>query len=303
VSGLPRRSLGRTGLEVSTLGFGAMELALAPPAGPSDAEAEVLLNAVLDAGINFIDTSIDYGLSEERIGRFIAHRRSEYVLASKCGCIAGSAAHDHLETPENIRAGVEHSLRTLRTDYLDVVQFHRSLSRRQLEESGALDELLALRGEGKVRFIGISGALPNLVEQIGMNAFDVFQIPYSVLEREHEALIYLASGAGAGIVIRGGVARGLPVDWEGRSYYMLPGTSARDRWEAARLDELLGGMSRHEFVLRFTLSNPDLDTAIVGTGSLEHLRDNVRFALRGPLPADVVTEAKRRLNSPESRSP
>ena len=87
---IPRRTLGRTGLEVTTLGFGAMELRGAP-SGPqiSDEEAGRLLNAVLDEGINFIDTSIDYGRSEELIGRFIANRRDEYVLASKCGCVRG----------------------------------------------------------------------------------------------------------------------------------------------------------------------------------------------------------------------
>src|ERR1700675_965954 len=85
MSELPRRPLGRTGLNVTTLGYGAMELRGAP-SGPAvvDAAAEKVLNAVLDAGINFIDTSIDYGQSEDLIGRFIAHRRREYFLASKC---------------------------------------------------------------------------------------------------------------------------------------------------------------------------------------------------------------------------
>ncbi|WP_437965604.1 aldo/keto reductase [Sorangium sp. So ce260] len=80
---LPTRPLGRTGVRVTTLGFGAMELRGAPR-GPelSDQEAERILNDVLDAGINFIDTSIDYGRSEERIGRFISHRRGEYFLAA-----------------------------------------------------------------------------------------------------------------------------------------------------------------------------------------------------------------------------
>src|ERR1700730_106911 len=80
---LTRRTLGRTGLSVTTLGYGAMELRGAP-SGPAvaDATAEKMLNAVLDAGINFIDTSIDYGQSEELIGRFIAHRRREYFLAA-----------------------------------------------------------------------------------------------------------------------------------------------------------------------------------------------------------------------------
>src|SRR6186713_2398487 len=105
---LPKRKLGRTGLLVTTLGYGAMELRGAPR-GPeiSDDEAERLLNGVLDAGINFIDTSIDYGRSEERIGRFIAHRRGEYYLASKCGCVVGGAQGEHVHTAENVRRGIE----------------------------------------------------------------------------------------------------------------------------------------------------------------------------------------------------
>ena len=88
---LPKRELGCTGLEVSMLGYGAMELRGAPRARDiSEAQAETILNAVLDSGINYIDTSIDYGLSEERIGRYIGHRRDEYYLASKCGCLVGA---------------------------------------------------------------------------------------------------------------------------------------------------------------------------------------------------------------------
>jgi aryl-alcohol dehydrogenase-like predicted oxidoreductase len=299
---LPKQTLGRTGLEVTSLGFGAMELRGAP-AGPAitDQQAEKVLNAVLDAGINFIDTSIDYGRSEELIGRFIAHRRSEYFLASKCGCVPGAAmGAEHIHTAENIRAGVEQSLRRMKTDYLDLVQFHRSLTRHQFEEQGALEAALALKKAGKVRLVGVSGTLPQLAEQIGMGVFDAFQIPYSALQREHEEIIARASTAGAGIIIRGGVARGAPTDWQ-RIYYMLPGSSMRDRWEQARLDELLDGMSRAEFMLRFTLSNPHLDTTIVGTRDVGHLRDNIAAALKGPLPENVVQEAKRRLAAAGSR--
>ncbi len=296
MSQLPKRRLGRMNLEVTTLGYGAMELRGAP-SGPevSDHDAEQMLNAVLDAGINFIDTSIDYGRSEELIGRFIAHRRSEYFLASKCGCVPNAPmGAEHIHTAENIRTGVENSLRRMKTDYLDLVQFHRSITRREFEGHGALEAVLALKQEGKVRAIGVSGTLPNLVEQIEMGVFDAFQIPYSALQREHEAVIARASAAGAGIIIRGGVARGAPADWR-RTYYMLPGTALRDRWQNARLDDLLGGASRSEFTLRFTLSSPDLDTTIVGTRDVGHLRDNIAAALKGPLPDDVMNEAKRRL--------
>lgn len=297
---LPTRPLGRTGVHVTTLGFGAMELRGAPR-GPelSDQEAERLLNDVLDAGINLIDTSIDYGRSEERIGRFISHRRSEYFLASKCGCVVGGAQGEHVHTAQNIRHGVENSLRLLKTDHLDLVQFHRSLTRRELEQDGALEEALKLKSEGKVRFLGVSGTLPNLVEQIEMGVFDAFQIPYSVLQPEHEEVITKAARAGAGTIIRGGVARGAPSDWQ-RTYYMLPGTTMQDRWERSKLDEVLGGLSRIEFTLRFTLSHPDLSTTIVGTRNPKHLRDNLEFAKKGPLPSDVVAEVKRRLRQAEA---
>ncbi|MFA7248024.1 MAG: aldo/keto reductase [Dehalococcoidia bacterium] len=303
---LPRTTLGRTGLEVTKLGFGAMELRGAPR-GPeiTDETARDVLNAVLDAGINFIDTSPDYGRSEELIGRFIAHRRAEYFLASKCGCaaegFATGAANEHIFTAANVRAAVEQSLRRMQTEYLDLVQFHQSPSRAVLEAEGALAELQALQREGKVRFIGMSGTIPELRDHIAMGVFDEFQIPYSVIQREHEQVIAEASAAGAGIAIRGGAARGTPADWEHRAYYMLPGSAPRDRWEQGRLDELLDGMSRIEFTLRFTLSNPDLDTTIVGTRDVAHVRSNVEIAEKGPLPADVVAEARRRLDATESR--
>ena len=107
-------------------------------------------------------------------------------------------------------------------------------------------------------------------------------------------MISRAAAAGAGTIIRGGVARGTPDDWQ-RSYYMVPSETLQDRWQRANLDELLDGSSRVEFTLRFTLSHPGLHTTIVGTRNLEHLLANVRAAKLGPLPAPVLAEAKRRL--------
>src|SRR5262245_46520939 len=200
---LPKRELGRTGLQVTMLGYGAMELRGAPRGRDvTEAQAETILRTVLDAGINYIDTSIDYGLSEERIGRYIANRRSEYYLASKCGCVVGATPaprgqrNPHVFTRENIVAGVEQSLARMKTDHLDVVQFHISPSRQTLEENGAVEALLELKAAGKVRFIGMSGTLPHLKDHIAMDVFDVFQIPYSAVEREHEAAISKAAGGG-----------------------------------------------------------------------------------------------------------
>jgi aryl-alcohol dehydrogenase-like predicted oxidoreductase len=272
-----------------------MELRGAPRARDiTEAQAETILNKVLDSGINYIDMSVDYGLSEEGIGRYIGHRRSEYYLASKCGCLVGAPpaprgqSGPHVFTRENVVTGVEQSLVRMKTDYLDVVQFHSSPSRRTLEEHGALDALLELKQAGKVRFVGMSGTLPHLVDHIAMGIFDVFQIPYSVVEREHEAAIAAAARSGAGIVIRGGAAKerrprrsGSGCIWE--------------RWRQADLDDLLDGMTPMEFILRFTFSNPDLDTTIVGTINPAHLQINLDILQQGPLPADLYEEAKNRL--------
>jgi aryl-alcohol dehydrogenase-like predicted oxidoreductase len=297
------RQLGRTGADVTVLGYGAMELR-GQPRGPAvtDEDAGRLLNAVLDAGISLIDTSVDYGRSEELIGRYIGHRRDEYFLASKCGCplqlpSGTPPPYPHDYSPANVRADVEQSLRRLGTDRLDLVQVHMSPSRAQLEADDTVSTLRDLQAAGKVRFIGMSGTLPNLPDHLAMGVFDVFQIPYSAIQREHEELITTAAAAGAGTLIRGGVARGAPAEdkaWRAGPIGLAEGEGQR-RWEGSELDGALNGMSRMEFMLRFTVSHPALSTTIVGTANIDHLRANVAAAANGPLPADVYEQAKQRL--------
>src|SRR4030095_5247301 len=113
---LRRRALGRTGLQVTMLGYGAMELRGAPRGRDvTEAQAETILHGVLGAGISYSDTPMEYGLSEERTGRDIANRRSEYYLASKCGCVVGATPaprgqrNPHVFTRDNIVAGGEQS--------------------------------------------------------------------------------------------------------------------------------------------------------------------------------------------------
>jgi aryl-alcohol dehydrogenase-like predicted oxidoreductase len=300
-----RRNLGRTGADVTILGYGAMELR-GLPRGPqiADEDAGRILNTVLDEGINLIDTSPDYGRSEELIGEHIGHRRDEYFLASKCGCplelpTDTPPPYRHDYSPRNVRADVDQSLRRLRTDHLDLVQVHMSPSVAELTDNHTVETLGELRDEGKVRFIGMSGILPNLPEQLAMNVFDVFQIPYSALQREHEDLITQAAEAGAGTLIRGGAARGAAADdknWRTGPIGLAAEESQR-RWQASGLEDLLAeaGMSRMEFVLRFTLSHPGLSTTIVGTANPAHLVENVTVADRGPLPPDLYAEARTRL--------
>ncbi|MFY9865386.1 MAG: aldo/keto reductase [Trebonia sp.] len=299
------RTLGRTQADVTILGYGAMELR-GEPRGPEidDDTAGRLLNAVLDGGINLIDTSPDYGRSEELIGQHLGHRRDEFFLASKCGCLIEIPAdvqppYPHDYSPANVRADVEQSLRRLRTDRLDLVQVHMSPSVEQLRDNQTVGTLQELQKEGKVRFIGMSGILPNLPGQIAMDVFDAFQIPYSAVQRDHEELITAAAATGAGTLIRGGAARGAPSEdknWRTGPLSQPAGLGQRN-WAASGIGDLLAGsgMTPMEFVLRFTLSHPYLSTTIVGTASPGHLQSNIATAEKGPLPADLYAEAKSRL--------
>lgn len=294
---IQKRHLGNSGDQVTVLGYGAMELR-GPPRGRDLTENEVgrLLNAVLDAGINVIDTSIDYELSEERIGRHLSDRRDEFLLASKCGCLVGwerpadykggmpgGGPHDF--SRDNIVAGVEQSLRRLQTDYLDVLQVHASPDVATLEEHDVVGTLQDLKTSGEVRLIGMSGVLPALSNHIAMSVFDVFQIPYSLLQREHETAIREAA-AGAGVFVRGGVARGAPSGATRRNPELV------DHWKEANLEELLDGLSPMEFTLRFTMSHPGVSSVLVGTANPDHLQANIEAASKGPLPPDVYAKAK-----------
>jgi aryl-alcohol dehydrogenase-like predicted oxidoreductase len=302
------RALGRTGADVTILGYGAMELR-GLPRGPemADEDAGRLLNGVLDGGINLIDTSPDYGRSEELIGTYLGHRRDEFFLASKCGCPLEFPAdtpppYPHDYSARNVRADVEQSLRRLRTDRLDLVQVHMSPSRATLEENGTVETLRELQTAGKVRFIGMSGILPDLPDHIAMNVFDAFQIPYSAVQRDHESLISEAADRGAGTLIRGGAARGAASEeknWRNGPLTQEPGVG-RQNWETSGIEDLLqeAGVGRMEFILRFTLSHPGLSTTIVGTANRAHLAGNIAMAERGPLPADLYEEARKRLPLP-----
>ena len=114
-----------------------------------------------------------------------------------------------------------------------------------------------------------------------MGVFDAFQIPYSAVEREHEEAITSAAHAGGGTIIRGGVARGLPEpspDYPERFKEMI--RARNERFEKTDVSDLLGDMTPMEFLLRFTISHPDMHTTIVGTKDPDHLAANVEAASR-----------------------
>jgi aryl-alcohol dehydrogenase-like predicted oxidoreductase len=292
--------MGQTGLLVSRIGYGAMELA-GPPKARAIEERDAIgfLNRLIDSGVNYIDTSIDYGLSETLIGKALSHRRSDFILASKCGCQVGvegaGRGEKHTFTGANVTAGVEQSLRRLKTDYLDVVQVHGRPSRKEIEDGGVIAALLKLQQQGKVRHLGISSRLPQLAEFVDADYFAMVQAPYSALQQTNEDVIAALRQAGKAVVARGVTGRGAPGKaWATRPIGMAEG-EARDLWQRAGLDELLEKMSPIEFMIRFAMANSDIDVALVATTDHNHLAADIEYAAKGPLGPELFEAARRRL--------
>jgi aryl-alcohol dehydrogenase-like predicted oxidoreductase len=265
----------------------------------TNAQGEQLLNAVLDAGINYIDTSPDYGPSENMIGKYISHRRSEYFLATKCGCdIPPSGNPDvqrrHLYTGKQLLHNIEHSLKRLKTDYVDVWQIHNAYPE-QLQNTDVLETMHQIKASGQVRHIAVSmsGAAQGYgyvqlrdYLQPEWSAFDVMQVWYSALVRHSEQAIAHAAQKGIGTVIRGATRR---ID---------PYTSLTDACTRLELDALReADETAAQFLLRFVATHPDVHTIIVGTKNLEHLADDVAAVQRGPLTDNVYQQALAKLAS------
>ncbi len=282
-------------MKVTALGFGAMEL------GKLNAqEAAVLLNKVLDNGINYIDTSPCYGPSEEFIGAGIANRRSEYFLASKCCCNLSGVGPGHIFDRKTIMSNIENSLKLMKTDYIDVLQLHapQPADMPGGREDDIVKTLFDLKKAGKIRHAAITvrNGMPTeelypakygfncLTECMEWGVFDVIQTVYGGLTRTSEIAIQKAADKGIGIVARGAL----------KKYF----ANYDELFEKARLKELCEkDETQNDFLLRYTLTHPGIKTAIVGTKSAEHLAENIKAAGKGRLSDEVYAEAKKRLNS------
>jgi aryl-alcohol dehydrogenase-like predicted oxidoreductase len=189
----------------------------------------------------------------------------------------------HVFTRDNVVAGVEQGLARMKTDYLDIVQFHASPSRQTLAEHGALDALLDLREAGNVRFCRYVRHIASPDRPYRNRCFRCLSDP--VLGRQASSPLPLrrvqeSSFAAPPQRVRQPRGNGLGCNGE--------------RWRQAHLDDLLDGMTPVEFILRFTFTNPDLDTTIVGTISPAHLQSNLDILRKGPLPPDLYEKAKQR---------
>jgi 1-deoxyxylulose-5-phosphate synthase len=292
---MKRNRLGRTGLEVSAIGLGTVELGLdygAPGAGgtapPPEAEATRLLNCALDRGIDFIDTARLYGTSEEIIGKAIGHRRREFTLATKVFHFAPEGLRG-AALRERVFDSIHTSLRLLRTDYVDILKIH-SAPHDVVVDEGLRAILEDARSQGLTRFIGASVYGEAGMAALRTGRYDCLQIAYNVLDRSAESeLIPLAAQTGAGLVVRSVLLKGVLT---GR-YRDLPGPLAELREAAAALDSLAcqAGITLAELAYRYVLSNPGCAVALAGTGRVEELEATLRFAEAGPLPSDLAAHA------------
>ncbi|MCZ6445527.1 MAG: aldo/keto reductase [Planctomycetota bacterium] len=209
------RRLGRSGLLVSPIGFGAFKIgrnrgikfAQGYPL-PDEDEVERLLLAVLDLGINFIDTAGAYGLSEERIGRAISHRRNEYVISTKVGESFADGRSTYDFSKAAVRDSVQQSIKRLRTDVLDLVFVHaHGDDLAILEQTDVVPTLHQLRAEGLVRAIGFSGKTVQGA-RAALAWADAIMVEYHLDDRSHAGVIAEAGRSDVGVVVKKGLASG-----------------------------------------------------------------------------------------------
>jgi aryl-alcohol dehydrogenase-like predicted oxidoreductase len=283
-----RRAFGRTGLEVSVLGFGGSEIGY-EQATPETVER--LLGAALDAGLNVIDTAECYLESEELIGRAVSRRRSEYHLFTKCGHASGLDGPDW--SPRLLEESIDRSLRRLRTDHVDLIQLH-SCSADVLRDGGVVEVLQRARERGKARFIGYSGDGRDGLYAVESGAFDTLQTSVSVADQEAiELTLPRARERGMGVIAKRPVANAV---W--RHATRPENEYVRPYWDRLRkLDyDFLKGDMREAMAtaLRFTLSVPGVHTAIVGTSKPGRWRENAELLSAGPLPAEEFERIRAR---------
>jgi aryl-alcohol dehydrogenase-like predicted oxidoreductase len=274
---IPTRAYGSTGLQLSALGLGAGQLG---DERLSEADAEALLLGALDAGVSFIDTAPSYGVSEQRLGRYLGVRRDQAVISTKLGYgVPGIPDW----TGPCITAGVEQALRVLRTDRIDIAHLH-SCPRVVLEQGEVVDALAQAKQQGKLRAIAYSGENDDLRYALHSHRFDGLMASLNPFE-QRVADEVLPSLGGLGFIAKRPVAN---APW--RFAEQPHGDYSEPYWLRMRAVGMAppGDMPWGEFALRFTLSVPGVASAVVGTGRLAHLIENVGWAVKGPLPSDLV---------------
>ncbi|MCE3251725.1 MAG: aldo/keto reductase [Cellvibrio sp.] len=276
---MPRKRLGRTDIEVSTLGLGTVKFgrtqSLKYPQAftlPSDEQLRELLACARDMGVNFVDTAPSYGYSEERLGELLRKERKDWVIATKAGeefeadkfSDQGISRFDF--SAKHTRMSVERSLRRLRTDYLDLVMIHSDGNDLDiLLNSGALQTLQQLKQEGWIRAFGISsktleGGL------LAAEVCDAVMLMYHPHYTDEEPVIAKSAQQGAAVLLKKVLA-------SGHICHDAPPVQAESKDPSEHQDPI-------QSALNFAYAHPGVTSAVIGTVSLQHLRANLIKALR-----------------------
>jgi aryl-alcohol dehydrogenase-like predicted oxidoreductase len=248
---IPKRPLGRTGMEVSLLGlgtvkFGRREGVKYPTdfALPDDTSASRLLDLARELGVNLLDTAPAYGTSEARLGRLLLDQRNDWLICSKVGESFQDGKSSWDFTPEAIQTSIKQTLQHLHTDRLDIALIHSDGNDLEiLDRSGALDCLADLKQRGWLRAIGISHKTVNGARRAIELGCDVIMATLNLDQTGEGDVIVEAADAGCGVLIKKALASG------------HAGTDS----------------------LRFAAGHPGVSSVIVGTIDEDHLRENARI--------------------------
>jgi aryl-alcohol dehydrogenase-like predicted oxidoreductase len=275
---MEKRKFGKTDMEFSVLGFGGAEIGYNP--NQTQTDVDLLLNSALDAGLNVIDTAAAYKTSEEMIGEAVGKRRSDYYLLTKCGALDAFTRFDW--SKKGILETIERSLRSLKTDYLDVAQLH-SCDSEILRQGDCIEGLQRAQEKGYTRYIGYSGDREEAKLAIEMDVFDAFQTSVNIVDQTPiDGNVKLAAEKGLGIIAKRPIANAVwrhkekPADSYHHEYW--------NRIEKLKFDFL--NKSTEEITaiaLRFTMAIPGVDTMIVGTTRPQRWQENARYVAEGNL--------------------
>ena len=292
---MERRAFGKTGLEVSALGFGGGPVGLLET---DRRQVARILNTLLDQGVNLIDTAANYRGSEDAIGEAIGHRRDDYVLVSKCGQafedIGGEAW-----SAAAIAQTVDRALRRLRTDHLDVMLLH-SCELETLQSGEALEALVKARDAGKTRFIGYSGDNEAAIHAAGLDDVAVIETSISICDQANiDTVLPEAQRHDIGVIAKRPIANaawkdaseqeGVYVDYS-KSYVARLAQMAISPSDLGFEGEAAEAWP--EIALRFTLSQPGVASAIVGTTKPSRVEWNLGATSKGPLAENAVSQLR-----------
>ena len=271
--------LGKTDLEVARLGFGAARI------GESKSKTVVksLLNSLRDVGITFIDTADCYAESEELIGTLLGSDINDFVVATKCGCITNESEGQAFSRSV-ILDGIDRSLKRLGVERLDLVFLH-SCSSAVLQAGEAIEALLYARDVGKVRYTGYSGDNDDAQVAISIGVFDVLQVTFNILnQRAINEVLPAAVEAEMGVVAKRPIANARLLSSD---FLRLQENPYWKTVEKLLIDE---GISDNplSYSLLFTLSHPEINSAIVGTTNTVHARDNAKRVQFGQLSSELM---------------